>query len=144
MFEVAYLLASTIMTFEVMQYGHLWTVEKTKLPFVQKAICVLLNVERLTAILLKLRYLHCYLDFTKEQRSRKLLLQFGVKAILNMIVILFWFYDVFEVTHELNEYSVLVRFWLYFNIMTIAAEPIILNFFLPWIKHDDDSSIDDR
>ena len=61
-----------------------------------------------------------------------------------MVVILFWFYDVLEVTHELNEYSVLVRFWLYFNIMTIAAEPIILNFFLPWIKHEDDSSIDDR
>jgi len=57
-FEVAYLLTSAIMTFEVMEYGHLWTEEKKRLPFVQKTICILLNIERLIAILLKLKYLH--------------------------------------------------------------------------------------
>jgi fumarate reductase subunit C len=69
-FEVAYLLASTIMTFEVMQYGHLWTEEKKRLPFVQKSICLLLNAERLIAILLKLSYLHKYLSYTREHRRR--------------------------------------------------------------------------
>ena len=144
MFEVAYLLTSTIMTFSVMEYGHLWTIEKKHLPFVQKAICVLLNVERLTAIILKLRYLHSYLTCTKEERHSRQVFQVAVKFILNLFAILFWFYDIFAVTHELKEYSVLVRFWLYFSIMTIAAEPIILNFFLPWIKQEDDEKLGDR
>jgi len=143
-FEVAYLLTSCIMTFEVMEYGHLWTAEKKRLPFVQKAICILLNCERVVAILLKLRYLHKYLTFTKPERNHQLIVMFVAKAILNTVVILFWLYDVLVSTHEAEEYSVLVRFWLYFQVMTIAVEPFVLSIFLPWLKEDDDKSIDAR
>lgn len=92
-FEVAYLLASTIMTIEVLQYGHQWTEEKKCLPFVQKTICLLMVIERIVAILLKLRYLHQYLSYSKEQRHSQKMLQFFSKCLLNAIVLCFWVYD---------------------------------------------------
>jgi hypothetical protein len=82
------------MTFEVMYYGHLWTKASKTLPFVQYAICIMLNVERLVAIILKLRYLHQYHNFSREERTTKLFRQFVAKIILNGLVIAFWFYDV--------------------------------------------------
>ena len=73
-----------------------------------------------------------------------MLIQFVAKCTFNAVVILFWFYDVVASVHEAHEYSVLVRFWLYFSIMTIAAEPFILNLFLPWVKEHDDKAVDER
>jgi hypothetical protein len=73
-----------------------------------------------------------------------MLIQFVAKCCFNIVIILFWFYDVINFVHEEHEYSVLVRFWLYFSVMTIAAEPFILSLFLPWVKEHDDKSIDEK
>ena len=132
-----------IMTIEVMRYGYEWTEHKKKLPWVQEWICILMICERVIAILLRLHYLHKYLELTPKQRFREKIAQFVTKGAINILILVFYFSDNIFGTLKVSEYSVLVRFWLYFQILSIAVDPLIINVFMPWLRKADDEKVED-